>query len=247
MTLSSKTLAVLVVVILFGGILLSSSLGVWSTETSKQAAAFTTGEFTGQANPADIRGSYTLADIEKNFGISLDILVKAFGIQTDDPAGFTIKELETLFADSPVEIGTSSVRLFVAFYKGLPFDLSTEIFLPKSAVDMLVDKPLSAEQKAYLQTHTAGGIVPSSPAAVSPTQAAQATNTETASSDRLIKGLTTFKDLLSWSLTNETIEKVLGLPLPSDLSVKVKDFTTANNLSFETVKSELQAAVDALK
>ena len=127
MTLTSKPLAILVVVILFGGILLSSALGVWSTESSKQAATFTTGEFAGQANPADIRGSYTLADIEKNFGVSPDVLAKAFGIQTDNPAAFTVKELETVYADSSLEIGTSSIRLFVAFYKGLPFDLSSEI------------------------------------------------------------------------------------------------------------------------
>lgn len=244
MTLTSKPLAFIVIVILFGGILLSSSLGVWRTETSKQAAIFTTGEFAGQANPADIRGSYTLADIEKNFGISPDILVKAFGIQTDNPASFTIKELETLYAASPVEIGTSSVRLFVAFFKGLPFDLSTEIFLPRTAVDLLSDKALSAEQKAYLQTHTAGEIAPSSSAVIAPTQTAEVT---AVSSERLIKGMTTFKDLLSWGLTREAVEKIIGLPLPTDLAVKVKDFTTANNLSFETIKSELQAAVDALK
>ena len=247
MTLTSKPLAFIVIVILFGGILLSSSLGVWSTETSKQAATFTTGEFAGQANPADIRGSYSLADIEKNFGISPDILVKAFGIQADDPAGFTIKELETLYAASPVEIGTSSVRLFVAFYKGLPFDLLSEIFLPRTAIEMLGEKPLTTEQKAYLQSHTAGETTSSVPAVVSPTQAAQATNTEAASSDRLIKGLTTFKDLLSWGLTREAIEKITGLPLPTDLAAKIKDFATANNLSFETIKTELQVAVNALK
>lgn len=247
MILSSKSLAVLIVVILFGGILISSSLGVWNTVSSKQAARFTTGEFAGQANPADIRGSYKLSDIEKNFGISPDILVKAFGIKTDNPAAFTIKELETLFADSSVEIGTSSVRLFVAFYKGLPFDLSSEIFLPKSAVDMLTDKPLSAEQKAYLETHVAGEISAGLPPSVVAPSPVQAEKTPDLASERLIKGITTFKDLLSWGLTSEMIEKVIGLPLPPDLLVKVKDFTTANNLSFETIKTELQKAVDAIK
>ena len=244
MTLTSKPLAILVVVILFGGILLSSALGVWSTESSKQAATFTTGEFAGQANPADIRGSYTLADIEKNFGVSPDVLAKAFGIQTDNPAAFTVKELETVYADSSLEIGTSSIRLFVAFYKGLPFDLSSEIFLPKSAVDLLSDKPLSAEQKAYLETHVAAEIsVATSPSIVT-TPLVQATNTPEFSYDRLINGLTTFRDLLSWGLTSDLVEKIMGLPLPADLSVKVKDFATANNLNFETVKIELQKAVD---
>jgi hypothetical protein len=247
MTLTSKPLAVLVVLILFGGILLSSSLGAWNTVSSKEAAKFSTGEFAGQANPADIRGSYTFGDIEKNFGIPTDELVKAFGIQTNDAAAFQVKELETIFAENPVEIGTSSVRLFVAFYKGLPIDLSTDIYLPGMAVDLLKDKPLTAQQISYLETHTAGNVpavdlsVATAVATVTPTTAA------TATFEHLIKGLTTFNDLLSWGLDKATIEKITGLALPSDLAMKIKDYASANNLNFEILKPALQSAVDNLK
>ena len=83
MTLTSKPLAALVVFILFGGIFFSSLMGWWQTESTKEAATFTGGEFAGQANPADIRGSYTFGDVNKNFGVPLADLAVAFRL----PAG----------------------------------------------------------------------------------------------------------------------------------------------------------------
>jgi hypothetical protein len=105
----------LIVTILFGGILFSSALGWWSTVSSKTPATYTEGEFAGQADPADIRGSYTLGDIERNFDVPMEVLAQAFAVQSDDLAAFQVKSLEEQYAESPVEIGTSSVRLFVAF------------------------------------------------------------------------------------------------------------------------------------
>ena len=47
------------------------------------------------------------------------------------------------------------MRLFVAWYKGLPYELSEDSFLPAPAVQILRDKAeLTPEQKAYLDTHT---------------------------------------------------------------------------------------------
>jgi hypothetical protein len=247
MTLTSKPLAILVVLILFGGILVSSFLGAWNTVSTKEAAKYTLGEFAGQANPADIRGSYTLGDVDKNFGIPPQVLVQAFAIQTDDPAAYQVKNLETQYAGSPVEIGTASVRLFVAFYKGLPFDLSTNIYLPSTAVALLMERTLSPEQKAYLETHVAVDIPVGPSSTVTPTMAAVATSASALTSDRVIKGLTTFNDLISWGLSRAVMENILGLPLPSDLTLKIKDFASANNLNFETLKPALQSAVDNLK
>ena len=57
MTLTSKPLTAIILVFLFGGILFSSAMGWWQTESTKQAATFSEGEFAGLPNPADIRGS----------------------------------------------------------------------------------------------------------------------------------------------------------------------------------------------
>jgi hypothetical protein len=98
MTLTSKPLAVLIAALLFGGIYFSSAMGWWQTESTKEAAQFTTGEFAGQANPADIRGSYTFGDVERNFAVPAPLLAEAFGVQAGDPAAFQVKELEEMFA-----------------------------------------------------------------------------------------------------------------------------------------------------
>jgi hypothetical protein len=154
MNLTSKPLAAIILIILLGGISLSTAMGWWQTESTKVAATYTEGEFAGQANPADIRGSYTFGDVEKNFGIPAAVLAQAFNIQTENPATFAAKELETIYTESEFEVGTASVRLFVAFYNGLPIDISTDMYLPQNAADLLKNRNLTAEQSAYLESHT---------------------------------------------------------------------------------------------
>ncbi len=157
MKLNSYTLAALIVVLLFGGIGISTAMNWWQTENSKVAATYTDGEYAGQANPADIRGSYTFGDVNKNFGVPLKDLAAAFRLPADtDPSAFQVKELEGLSEGLPVEVGTASVRMFVAFYKGLPYDLSAseETYLfPEAAPILKAQNNLKPEQAAYLESH----------------------------------------------------------------------------------------------
>ena len=261
MTLTSKPLAALVVALLFGGIFFSSAMGWWQTESTKEAAKITSGEFAGRANPADIRGSYTFGDVEKNFGISPAALAEAFGIKDSNPAAFAVKGLEGMYANSGQKVGTASVRLFVALYKGMPYDLSTDIYLPESAVEMLRARNLTSEQTAYLAKHTVPNLgaapvtsVPGAPQATpQATQAPSAQSTPKAeapgasSTDRVVKGVTTFADVLSWGVSQATIEKVLGMPMPAAPGMKVKDYCTETGLNFETIRPALQAEMDKVK
>jgi len=262
MTVTSKPLALIIILVLFGGIFFTTWMGWWQTESSKLAATFKEGEYAGQANPADIRGSYTLEDVEKNFDVPVTVLAEAFGVQTENPAAFAVKELEAMYAESEAEIGTSSVRLFVAFYTDLPFDLSSEIYLPETAVKLLEARALSSERRAYLESHTALPGVEleaapeiqstegQSPTTISPPEpASTAANPATHpvdSSEQTIRGKTTFQELLDWGLTREALEEIMGVPV-ENLSGTIKDFCTAKGLSFETIKPALQAAVDQLK
>jgi len=239
MTLTSKPLAALVLFILLGGIFFSSLMGWFQTESTKIAATFTEGEFAGQANPADIRGSYTLGDVEKNFGVPAAVVAQAFGVSDPNPAAYAVKNLETLYENSPVEIGTDSVRMFVAFYTGLPMDLTAGTFLPDSALPLLSDRNLSSERLAYLETHTVA--LEGAPAA-SESPAPETVSTE-AETDRALKGKTTFGEVLSWGVSPVTVEQILGQPLPAP-SVTVKDFCVEKGLSFETIKPLLQAEID---
>jgi hypothetical protein len=238
---------------MFGGILVSTAMGWWQTESTKVAAKITTGEFAGQANPADIRGSYTFGDVEKNFQVSASVLVSAFSAKTTDPATFPVKSLEEMYVGSVQEIGTGSVRLFVAFYKGMPYDLTTDTYLPESAAAILRTRNLNSEQAAYLTKHTIPNIGTAPALATSVPGTTQATPTPkpatsaTTSTDRTIKGSSTFADLTSWGVSKAAIEKTLGVAMPSDQTVKVKDYCTEKSLDYETIKTALQTHVDQAK
>jgi hypothetical protein len=252
MKITSKTLATLIVVIMFGGIFFSQVQGWWKTETSKKAAKYTSGEFAGQANPVDIRGSYTFGDVGNNFDIPAEVLANAFRIQTDNPAGFQVKSLEELYLESKQEVGTASVRLFVAFYLDLPINLNTAIYLPQSAVDLLMTRNLSQEQVNYLETHVVPNLeLEQLESGLPQTKEIEEGDSSLESDDHLsdvgdgiIKGKTTFADLMEWGLDPETIERIIGKPLPTAPGQTVKDFCDQNGLSFGTIKSSLQLELD---
>lgn len=248
MTITSKFMTIIIFVTIFGGIAFASAMGWWATESSKVPVTFSDGEFAGQANPADIRGSYTFGDIANSFDVTPAVLAGAFGVQADDPAAFAVKELESLYSNTEFEIGTTSVRLFVAYYTDLPFDTTgQEIYLPRSAAQILLDKNnLTPEQLAYLQEHsvelgTASPVTAGTPAAPSPSNESAASSTE-----YTVKGKTTFGELVQWGVPPETIETLIGASLP-DPAMTLKDYASANGLNFETLKPALQAEVDKVK
>lgn len=244
MTLTAKPLAALIFIILFGGIAFTTGMGWWSTASTKEPITFSEGEFAGQYNPADIRGSYTFGDIEKSFGVPAKVLAQAFDIQTDKPAAFAIKSLEEIYANSELEIGTASARLFVAFYNGLPLDLSTDMYLPESATLLLKEKALTPDQLAYLDSHTLPNLTASSAPASALIQATESLpETE---SNRLIKGKTTFQEVLDWGVTQETIEQIMDMSMPNPLT-KIKDYCLEKGLDFEIIKTTLQTEVDKNK
>ena len=249
MTLTSKPMAFIILATIFGGILFSSAMGWWATTSSKEPVTFTEGEFAGQANPADIRGSYTFGDIAKSFDVTPELLAQAFGITEGDPAAFAVKELEAIYLNSGYEIGTASVRLFVAYYSGLPFDTAgQEIYMPQSATDILLAKGnLSPEQIAYLEKYTV--IVGESVPAEEPTVETTPVPTKapsTTSEDYTVKGKTTFGELISWGVPQDVIEGLINAPMP-DPAMALKDYASANGLDFETLKPALQAEVDKVK
>lgn len=317
----SHILAVLVVGVFVGGILLSQTMGFWSTESRKVARKITTGAFAGKADPADIRGSYTFQDVEKNFGVPVKVLAQAFGFENEkDPASVRAKDLETKFAGSSntpagsepasmapleskpqaqtppppqsqaLEIGTDSLRAFVAFYVGIPYSVKEGTGLPERAFRILKDsQKLSPDQEANLakivvkeaniqeslktpasdtqkpavsdQSSSSGstgkataGTPTSSAAASSGTGKVSGTGkesvtgtstgagtgtTSTSTTEPLIKGKTTFKEVLAWGVTKAQIEKVLGRPMPSEGTV-IKDWCTKEGLEFGTIRDALQ-------
>jgi len=159
---TNPTAAVLAsVLIIIAGVLIIDSLGVFRTgadRTPQLLAGATVREEAPANDPMDIRGSSTFGEISRLFGVPLEDLARAFGLEEGKADAFKVKELKSIYTDEASEVGTSSVRLFVAWYKSLPYERREDSFLPVAAVTLLREKAaLAAEQLEYLTGHAYGG------------------------------------------------------------------------------------------
>ena len=152
MKIRSYGLAIFLIVFLFGGIAVSGQLGWWKTTYTKVPVTIQSGNFAGQADPMDIRGSYKFTDIRDNFNIPLEDLGSAFQLSESQAAAFQAKELESIdFGNPGQDIGTGSIRMFVAFYIGMSPEQITISDLPQSAIAVLLEKGnLSDSARTYL-------------------------------------------------------------------------------------------------
>jgi len=286
MKIKPSNLSMILLILLFGGILAGSSLGIWKTESSKEPARYIEGIFEGSYNPKDIRGSYTFEEISTLFEIPIEDLANAFQLSPEINAfSFQCKGLESLYSTSKengFEVGTDSVRMFVALYKGLPYELDGA-YLPESAADILRNlNILTEEQSDYLEAHTVNlfasdtdmlqttefqdnneesqntdtaaiaeksnigtDTVKSSIQAenVQETPSYQPENDEKQSTEKLVKGNTTFREVLDWGLSKESIEEILGSPIPNP-AMTIRDFCTQEGIEFSEIKASLQQMLD---
>ena len=244
MKIKSGLMAILIVVVLFGSVAATSALGYWKTTTDMVPVKYTTGDTAGEYNPMDIKGSYDFTSISRLFGIPLSDLGVAFGV-ADGPAlgAYQVKTLETVWGTVSTverEVGTDSVRLFVAFYKGWPIEMNDTIGLPGKAVDLLLEKGMpTVKQQAFLAAHRVEALPDASGGMV-------ATVTADASSVRIVKGSTTWKEVIDWGVPKTDLEALAGGEIKS-LSSLIKDDCTTRGLEFSSVKPQIQALVDAVE
>jgi len=264
MKIKNWHMGLIVLIVIFGGIAGTMAFNLWNTEggrggqgggsgqgtgRSMVPVTFKVGEFAGEYNPADIRGSYSFGHISELWEIPLAGLGTAFGLGAiENLADFKCKDLEAAYAnlEEDVEIGTGSVKVFVALYTGLPYMLSGDEYLPQSAVEVLKAKvTLTEDQVAFLDTHSVdisglriveAGII---------TEGVVPTEEHEESAERIIKGQTTFKEVLDWGLPREEIEAVIGEKLPAT-GMTIRDFASQKGLEFSTIKAALQAKINAL-
>jgi hypothetical protein len=246
MKIKSWVLGIIVLVCIFGGIGASSALGYWQTESNKIPAKYQSGEFAGEYDPSDIRGSYSFGEISELFDIPLNDLGTAFVPEpVSNLSAFLCKDLESLYAnaESNIKIGTDSVRLFVSLYTGLPYALSSGTYLPESAIAILQKRAnLTEEQIAFLHNQSEA----LSNAAQQPTTSTSSGSVSAESHDSTgrVTGKTTFQELLDWGVSRAGIEEVIGDELPAT-GTAVRDYAAQKGIEFSGWKNALQAKVEA--
>lgn len=243
MKIKSSVMALLILVIIFGGIFATMAVDIWTTTTNKTPATYKNGAFAGDYNPEDIRGSYTFEEVSTLFDIELQTLFQAFGIaQGTKGSEIKTKDLEGLYGDTSVEVGNESVQVFVALYKNLPIYLG-ETYLPKQAVELILkaNTRLTDEQKSYLEKYQVD--FNKSDSSITPETSNDQESTDASSTtteENLVKGSTTFQQVLDAGITKLQIEEILGVSLPPT-NQTVKDYCTSEGLSFSEVKDKINS------
>lgn len=246
-TIKTRTMAVIILVVIFGSISASIGLDVWATTSSKVPVKYTSGEAEGEYNPIDIRGSYSFEQVADLFDIELEILYRAFLVPEElQSSDFKSKNLESLFEGTGVDIGNESLQVFVALYKNLPIELDESV-LPDVAVDIILDHNslLTEAQKEYLRLHTvtidAQRIASTiSESVVSPETAVS--SSEATEGEPIVNGSATFQKVLDAGVTKEQIESIIGDTLPPT-NQTVKDYCISKGLSFSSIKEQLNALI----
>jgi len=241
MRISSTVLGTGVAAFIVVAVALLMIFGLWNDEQSKVPAKFTTGQFAGLNNPSDIRGSYTFEDIEHYFSVPAETIAQAFALDTSQKGAneYKAKDLEELYKDiDNGEVGTDSIKWFVSLYDQVPYEPEATTLLPESAIRILAD--LGSIDETTATVLTARSI------AINQTYATSATQEhDVASEEMIIKGNTTYSDLLIWGLDAETIESIVGYPI-TDRTIKLRDDFSQKGLEFSVYKNVLQEALNML-
>ncbi|MGL4607366.1 MAG: hypothetical protein ACRCU3_07875 [Eubacteriaceae bacterium] len=251
MKLKPNQTILITLIIFVVGIGISIALGFWNTQTDKIPVRFSSGENAGEYNPSDIRGSYTFNDISVLFAIPVEDLGTAFGV-TENIETFQCKSLESMYENSPVEIGTGSVKLFVSSYKGWEIDPGDSYVLEAGKDIILKNGTPTPTQIDYLNTHflsakdTVAGAVPTQKTEGSTEGSKDGSGLGTgdgsgsgsANPDKLIKGKTTFAEAISLGVPPEKIESIIGGPIP-DMEMTIKDYCNSNGLDFSVISLDL--------
>ncbi len=143
------TLAIFII-----GIMGAMAAGLWTAEEEKIPEKLEDVEFSGEYDPEGIRGSFTFSEISTYYNIPLEDLAAAFGVDDAAAADFKCKDLEVIYGESDLEIGTGSVKLFTACYLGLPYEPTEDTWLPESAAEILeAHGAMTGEQLIYVANH----------------------------------------------------------------------------------------------
>lgn len=247
MNLKNLSVALLVIIVILGGYGILKVTGIWDSASSNQPNKIEikdsdTGESVEVYDIESLKGSSSFKDISQWFDIPLNILQEAFVVSDANIANFQNKDLESIFAyleEEGKEIGNGSVKLFVALYKGIPYEISDDevTYLPDKAVNILKEiETVSAENLIYIEKN----MISTANIDIDIQEDIPVEETEE-NSDAVvfeIKGKTTFQEVIGWGISKEDIEKAIGSDIATTTQI-IKEFCEEKTLDYETVKTQI--------
>jgi len=235
MKVTTKSLGLIMVLIFIIGISSTIAAGTWSTENVRTPQKYTEEALSEQYNPDEIKGSYTFAEISTYFEIEESVLREAFRLEESiNLSNFATKDLELLYGENETELGNGSVKMFVALYLNLPFELGDD-YLLEEAVSVILsnNNNLTESQIDYLNSHTLyyEDLIVSDTVSETSSQLLEGDAFE-------ITASTTFQQILDAGVTKAQIEEIIGGELPS-LNTSIRDYCLEHDLEYSLVKESL--------
>jgi hypothetical protein len=225
---STKSTALIVLVSVFLGVFILNSLGLWETDNSKVKV-----ENINDSSIELIKGSYTFATIEENYDVDVETLARAFNLTGDNLEGMKINVLESAYGGLEVEIGTESIKYFIALYNGVDFYPN---YLPSTAVDVLLE--LGKIDQAFIEESSLYIVEVDSSNKIEVV-------VEESEEGEGVNGNTTVQDVINQGLTIEQVETILTVEVPNP-NLSIKFICDENNLSFGKIKTAISDAIHAL-
>lgn len=223
----------------------------------KEALRFKDGPFAGEAIPADIKGSYTLADTAFIYQVPLDVLGEAFMIPpqyVDQVRHVDLKQIYRNLALLDKELGNGSVIMFVSLYKGMPYEPHEPTYQLEMGARILKQSgKLSPEQEKYLDEHTVyfseiGQVYFDflNPPEGQDPNAKPPLSREEESMYKVLKidAQTTFQDVLDVGISQRILLEIVGAEKIDYLGQSIRSYCVLNGLQFSTVKDRLNQLLD---
>jgi len=238
MKIKSVHILLAIIIIIGGGILLASQLGLYSTTRVRSPRETAEGVY----DIADIRGSHTLAEIEEYYQVPTSSAIEAFGLRPDtNPTLFQLKDMKEIFKPVELEgeeyiVETDTVKVFISLYLKIPYVSDETFYLPEKTVNYLIENDeLTGEEKEYWQGHTFKLEYLDSKYFTA-SEFSKIVVEEAEGFD--VTGRTTIQELLDGGITEEKFKEVTGFKVPEDKSILVRDFVIDKGIEFGETKDK---------
>jgi len=276
-----------IIIILGGGILLSGELGLFvttgrggafgsGTGRGRQAYSLSSDVFietsginintesqeydrlNGELKDiSEIRGSFTLNEVEQLYGVPSKAIIEAFNLSKDtNPGAFRLNNLKEIYQPVELEgemyeVETDMVKVFVSLYAGIPYISEETFYLPEQAVDYLLrNNKLIGEEKEYWEKHTFD--LSNNDKVVTDKFALEEDKTDYLTEDseiqkegitdnKSIAGRTTIAELVVMGIDEETFQSLTGLELPDEKNITVRDYAVSNGIEFGEIRGKLES------